>query len=261
MKDSQVNESFSIEDSEELITRLKEGDSFPAGPLHAALQTLSHVDDLPKSAVPPVLPSGIKELIYKMPIEFSKTRTAVVSLIATALVASATLTAAAVTNTGPAPLVRVAHETAKFVKEVAGVVTKAVTGSSATQGSTPTPTPTQTESSTPTPTPTQTQSSTPTPTHSATTPVAAAVVPAKSPKPEHSEKSSPTPTHSEEAETPTPTPTPSTGISGLTPPVVSGGGGDDEHEGSSNGTGTGEHHDKRSPSPTKQPESNSGEDD
>ena len=251
MKDSHVNESFSIQDSEELIARLKDGGASTDGPLHAALQTLSHVDDLPKSAVPPVLPSGIKELIYKMPAEFSKTRTAVVSLIATALVASATLTAAAVTNTGPAPLVRVAHETAKFVKEVAGVVTKAVTGSSATPTQTPTPTPTpaQTESSTPTPTPA--------PTHSPTTPVVAAGVPAKSPKPEHSEKSSPTPTHSEEAETPTPTP--STGISGLTPPVVSGG--DKEHEGSSDGSGTGEHHDKGSPSPTKQPESNSGEDD
>ena len=228
MKHSPEDESFSIEDSEELIESLKAGNSTSGGALHSALKTLSEIDDLPKGSTPPALPSGIKEVIYKLPTEFSKARTAVVSGISLAILVSATLTAAAVTNTGPAPFVKVAHETAKFVKQVAGVVTKAVTGS----GENPSPTPTP--STTPTVTPT------PTPTHVASTPTAAAVVPSKSPTPEHSEKASPTSTKNEDSPSPTssPTskaPTPITSLPGLTPPVVSAGGGDDDddHEESS----------------------------
>ena len=259
MKDSINPESFSIEDSEELISQIKAGDGIASGPLHAALSELSHVADLPKNAIPPILPSGIKEVIYKMPAEFSKTRTAVVSFMAVALLASATLTAAAVTNTGPAELVRVAHETAKFVKQFAGTVTKAVTGSSKN------PTPSQSTAATPSPTPSQSpsQSTAPTasatPTHTTTTPASAVVVPTKAPTPEHSEKPSPAPTRNEETETPSPTPTkPFTGLT--PPPVASGGGGEsDDHEGSST----------RAPRPTRSPsagstqktESNSEKDD
>ncbi len=228
MKHSPEDESFSIEDSEELIESLKAGNSTSGGALHSALKTLSEIDDLPKGSTPPALPSGIKEVIYKLPTEFSKARTAVVSGISLAILVSATLTAAAVTNTGPAPLVKVAHETAKFVKQVAGVVTKAVTGS----GENPSPTPRPSTTTTVTPTPT--------PTHVASTPTAAAVVPSKSPTPVHSEKASPTPTKNEDSPSPTSSPTskapaPITSLPGLTPPVVSAGGGDDDddHEESS----------------------------
>ena len=243
MKHSPEDESFSIEDSEELIESLKAGNSTSGGALHSALKTLSEIDDLPKGSTPPALPSGIKEVIYKLPTEFSKARTAVVSGISLAILVSATLTAAAVTNTGPAPFVKVAHETAKFVKQVAGVVTKAVTGSGENPSPTPTPSTTPTPTSaTPTPTPstTTTVTPTPTPTHVASTPTAAAVVPSKSPTPEHSEKASPTSTKNEDSPSTTssPTskaPTPITSLPGLTPPVVSAGGGDDDddHEESS----------------------------
>ncbi|MEI6844726.1 MAG: hypothetical protein WCK79_05435 [Actinomycetes bacterium] len=269
MKHSPEDESFSIEDSEELIESLKAGNSTSGGALHSALKTLSEIDDLPKGSTPPALPSGIKEVIYKLPTEFSKARTAVVSGISLAILVSATLTAAAVTNTGPAPLVKVAHETAKFVKQVAGVVTKAVTGSGENPSPTPTPSTTPT-SATPTPTPstTTTATPTPTPTHVASTPTAAAVVPSKSPTPVHSEKPSPTPTKNEDSPSPTSSPTskapaPITSLPGLTPPVVSAGGGeDDDHEGSSTRA-------PRTPSASRSPgakstkkaESNSEEDD
>ena len=98
MKHSPEDESFSIEDSEELIESLKAGNSTSGGALHSALKTLSEIDDLPKGSTPPALPSGIKEVIYKLPTEFSKARTAVVSGISLAILVSATLTAAAVTK-------------------------------------------------------------------------------------------------------------------------------------------------------------------
>ena len=209
---------FSIEQSEELIASLKNGKQSEFAHLQSSLKELAHVDDLPKGATPPVLPSSIKEVLYKMPVEFSKRRTAVVSLIAASLVASATLTAAAVTNSGPAPLVRVAHQTARFVKEIAGTVTKAVTGKAKDLNETPTAPAT---SATPTAPAT---SATPTaPAATPTSPAPVVVAPTKPAKKESEKQKSPESSKgNDESKSPS---------TGLTPPPVTGGGDDsDDHE-------------------------------
>ena len=209
---------FSIEQSEELIASLKNGKQSEFAHLQSSLKELAHVDDLPKGATPPVLPSSIKEVLYKMPVEFSKRRTAVVSLIAASLVASATLTAAAVTNSGPAPLVRVAHQTAKFVKEIAGTVTKAVTGKAKDLNETPTAPAT---SATPTAPAT---SATPTaPAAAPTSPAPVVVAPTKPAKKESEKQKSPESSKgNDESKSPS---------TGLTPPPVTGGGDEsDDHE-------------------------------
>ena len=209
---------FSIEQSEELIASLKNGKQSEFAHLQSSLKELAHVDDLPKGATPPVLPSSIKEVLYKMPVEFSKRRTAVVSLIAASLVASATLTAAAVTNSGPAPLVRVAHQTAKFVKEIAGTVTKAVTGKAKDLNETPTAPAT---SATPTAPAT---SATPTaPAATPTSPAPVVVAPTKPAKKESEKQKSPESSKgNDESKSPS---------TGLTPPPVAGGGDEsDDHE-------------------------------
>ncbi len=212
---------FSIEQSEELIASLKNGKQSEFAHLQSSLKELAHVDDLPKGATPPVLPSSIKEVLYKMPVEFSKRRTAVVSLIAASLVASATLTAAAVTNSGPAPLVRVAHQTAKFVKEIAGTVTKAVTGKAKDLNETPTAPAAAPTSATPTAPAT---SATPTaPAAAPTSPAPVVVAPTKPAKKESEKQKSPESSKgNDESKSPS---------TGLTPPPVTGGGDDsDDHE-------------------------------
>ena len=200
---------FSIEQSEELIASLKNGKQSEFAHLQSSLKELAHVDDLPKGATPPVLPSSIKEVLYKMPVEFSKRRTAVVSLIAASLVASATLTAAAVTNSGPAPLVRVAHQTARFVKEIAGTVTKAVTGKAKDLNETPTAPATSATPTAPAATP--------------TSPAPVVVAPTKPAKKESEKQKSPESSKgNDESKSPS---------TGLTPPPVTGGGDDsDDHE-------------------------------
>ncbi len=202
---------FSIEQSEELIASLKNGKQSEFAHLQGSLKELAHVDDLPKGATPPVLPSSIKEVLYKMPVEFSKRRTAVVSLIAASLVASATLTAAAVTNSGPAPLVRVAHQTAKFVKEIAGTVTKAVTGKAKDLNETPTPTAPAT-------------SATPAaPAATPTSPAPVVVAPTKPAKKESEKQKSPESSKgNDESKSPS---------TGLTPPPVTGGGDESDDHG------------------------------
>ena len=191
---------FSIEQSEELIASLKNGKQSEFAHLQSSLKELAHVDDLPKGATPPVLPSSIKEVLYKMPVEFSKRRTAVVSLIAASLVASATLTAAAVTNSGPAPLVRVAHQTAKFVKEIAGTVTKAVTGKAKDLNETPTA-----------------------PAAAPTSPAPVVVAPTKPAKKESEKQKSPESSKgNDESKSPS---------TGLTPPPVTGGGDESDDHG------------------------------
>ena len=212
---------FSIEQSEELIASLKNGKQSEFAHLQSSLKELAHVDDLPKGATPPVLPSSIKEVLYKMPVEFSKRRTAVVSLIAASLVASATLTAAAVTNSGPAPLVRVAHQTAKFVKEIAGTVTKAVTGKAKDLNETPTAPAAAPTSATPTAPAT---SATPTaPAAAPTSPAPVVVAPTKPAKKESEKQKSPESSKgNDESKSPS---------TGLTPPPVAGGGDEsDDHE-------------------------------
>ncbi|TRZ87615.1 MAG: hypothetical protein D4R83_02030 [Streptomycetaceae bacterium] len=205
---------FSIEQSEELIASLKNGTQSEFSHLQSSLKVLAHVEDLPKGATPPVLPSSIKEILYKMPVEFSKRRTAVVSLIAASLVASATLTAAAVTNSGPAPLVKVAHQTAKFVKEIAGTVTKAVTGRAKDLNETPSAPASAPASATPTApasaTPTAPASATP------TAPAPVVVAPTKPAKKESEKQKNPESSKgNDESKSPS---------TGLTPPPVTGGG-------------------------------------
>ncbi len=212
---------FSIEQSEELIASLKNGKQSEFAHLQSSLKELAHVDDLPKGATPPVLPSSIKEVLYKMPVEFSKRRTAVVSLIAASLVASATLTAAAVTNSGPAPLVRVAHQTAKFVKEIAGTVTKAVTGKAKDLNETPTAPAAAPTSATPTAPAT---SATPTaPAAAPTSPAPVVVAPTKPAKKESEKQKSPESSKgNDESKSPS---------TGLTPPPVTGGGDESDDHG------------------------------
>ena len=205
---------FSIEQSEELIASLKNGKQSEFAHLQSSLKELAHVDDLPKGATPPVLPSSIKEVLYKMPVEFSKRRTAVVSLIAASLVASATLTAAAVTNSGPAPLVRVAHQTAKFVKEIAGTVTKAVTGKAKDLNETPTPTAPATSATPATPA---------APAATPTSPAPVVVAPTKPAKKESEKQKSPESSKgNDESKSPS---------TGLTPPPVTGGGDESDDHG------------------------------
>ncbi len=214
---------FSIEQSEELIASLKNGKQSEFAHLQSSLKELAHVDDLPKGATPPVLPSSIKEVLYKMPVEFSKRRTAVVSLIAASLVASATLTAAAVTNSGPAPLVRVAHQTAKFVKEIAGTVTKAVTGKAKDLNETPTPTAPATSATPATPAAPATSATPAAPAATPTSPAPVVVAPTKPAKKESEKQKSPESSKgNDESKSPS---------TGLTPPPVTGGGDDsDDHE-------------------------------
>ena len=218
---------FSIEQSEELIASLKNGKQSEFAHLQNSLKELAHIDDLPKGATPPVLPSSIKEVLYKMPVEFSKRRTAVVSLIAASLVASATLTAAAVTNSGPAPLVRVAHQTAKFVKEIAGTVTKAVTGKAKDLNETPTAPATSATPTAPatsaTPTAPATSATPTAPAATPTSPAPVVVAPTKPAKKESEKQKSPESSKgNDESKSPS---------TGLTPPPVTGGGDESDDHG------------------------------
>lgn len=123
---------FSIEQSEELIALLKTETPSEFGQLRSALKLLAHVPELSPSAVPPALPSTVhQQTVLRLPLKSSKShRTIITSLIAAGVLASASLTAAAVTGKGPAPIVAVANKTVKFAKEVAGTVASIVTGNS-----------------------------------------------------------------------------------------------------------------------------------
>ncbi|HEX7404948.1 MAG TPA: hypothetical protein VF307_03385 [Candidatus Nanopelagicaceae bacterium] len=120
---------FSIEQSEELVANLKSDSASEFEQLKKTLQLLGQVPELSQGMVPPALPSAINENVRSFAKKTSKShRTAITSIIAAGILVSATLTAAAVTGRGPAPLVSVAHHTAKFVKDVVGSVTHVVTG-------------------------------------------------------------------------------------------------------------------------------------
>lgn len=126
------NGEFSEEQSEELISHLKSGGPSEFEHLRSALNLLAHVTELPPTSIPPVLPSGITQPIPLLPFKSSKPRrTFVTSVIVVGILASASLAAAAVTGIGPAPIVNIGHQTAKFVKGVAGAVSNVVTGGNA----------------------------------------------------------------------------------------------------------------------------------
>lgn len=118
---------FSEEQSEELISHLKSGDHSEFEQLRSALNLLAHVTVLPPTSIPPVLPSSISQPVPLLPVKSSKPRrTAVTSIMVTGLFASASLAAAAVTGIGPAAIVNVGHEAAKFVKGVVSGVAHVV---------------------------------------------------------------------------------------------------------------------------------------
>lgn len=126
------NGEFSEEQSEELISHLKSGGPAEFEHLRSALNLLAHVTELPPTSIPPVLPSGITQPIPLLPVKSTKPRrTVVTSVIVVGILASASLAAAAVTGIGPAPIVNIGHQTAKFVKGVAGAVSHVVTGGNA----------------------------------------------------------------------------------------------------------------------------------
>lgn len=130
------DDDFSLEQSEELIANFKSGAPSEFEQLRSTLNLLAHVPELPPTSIPPVLPSSISQPVPVLPMKSSKThRTVVTSIMITGFFASASLAAAAVTGIGPAAIVNVGHQAAKFVKGVVGGVTHVVTGnpSDATQ--------------------------------------------------------------------------------------------------------------------------------
>jgi hypothetical protein len=126
------NEDFSLEQSEALIANLKSAQPSEFQQLQSALNLLGHVTDLPTTSMPPILPSGITQPVPLLRVKSTKPRrTIVTSVIVMGIVASASLAAAAVTGIGPAPIVNLGHQTAKFVRGVAGAVSNVVTGGNA----------------------------------------------------------------------------------------------------------------------------------
>lgn len=123
------NGEFSLEQSEELIAHLKAGGHSDFEQLRSTLNLLGHVTELPPTSIPPVLPSSISQPVPVLPLKSSKPRrTIATSIIVTGFFASASLAAAAVTGIGPAAVVNVGHQAAKFVKGVVGGVAHVVTG-------------------------------------------------------------------------------------------------------------------------------------
>lgn len=123
------NEDFTIEDSEGLINNLTSNSAPEFEELRTTLNLLSHVNELSPISSPPLLPSEIGQPVQLLTRKSSKSRrTAITSILSVGLLVSASLAAAAVTGRGPAPIVNAGHESAKFVKAVAGAVSQVVTG-------------------------------------------------------------------------------------------------------------------------------------
>jgi hypothetical protein len=125
------DKDFSLEDSENLINNLKSSASPEFEKLRSTLNLLAHVPDLSPISIPPVLPSEIGQPVQLLTGRTSHTRrTVVTSILSVAILASASLAAAAVTGRGPAPIVSAGHQSAKVVKAVAGAISEVVTGKS-----------------------------------------------------------------------------------------------------------------------------------
>lgn len=121
-------EDFSIEESEELISKLKTGGDSHLPQLQSTLRLLARVPALSHSSIPPVFPSELGANIAKLPLRSKTHRTVITSILAVGILASASLAAAAVTGHTPAPLVTAIHKSADLVRTVAGAVSNAVTG-------------------------------------------------------------------------------------------------------------------------------------
>jgi hypothetical protein len=123
------NGEFSEEQSEALIAHLKSADPSHFEQLRSTLNLLAHVTELPPTSIPPMLPSDVTQPIPVLPARSLKPRrTIVTTIMVVGLFASASLAAAAVTGIGPAVIVNVGHQAAKFVKGVVGGVAHVVTG-------------------------------------------------------------------------------------------------------------------------------------
>jgi hypothetical protein len=120
---------LSIEQSEELIAQLKTETPSEFEQLRKTLQLLGQVPELSQGMMPPILPSQINASVVNITTRrLNSPRTVITAFITAGVLVSATLTAAAVTGRGPAPLVSAAHHTAKFVRDVVGTVATVVTG-------------------------------------------------------------------------------------------------------------------------------------
>ena len=134
------DKDFTVEDSEELMSNLNSNTAPEFEKLRSTLNLLAHVNELSPISTPPILPSQIGHPVQLLTRKSTRSRrTIITSILSVGLLASASLAAAAVTGRGPAPLVSVAHESAKFVKAVAGAVTHAVTGTNSDSHNNPSP--------------------------------------------------------------------------------------------------------------------------
>ena len=123
------DKEFSLEQSEELIANLKSGAHSDFEQLRSTLNLLAHVPEISPVATPPILPSAVALPAPVVPIRSRKPqRTIITSIVTIGLFASVSLAAAAVTGIGPAPIVNVGHQTAKFVKSFVGAVSHVITG-------------------------------------------------------------------------------------------------------------------------------------
>ncbi len=124
-------EDFSMEQSEELIAQLKTNSPSGFTQLHSSLKLLSHVSELSPVAMPPVLPSAVEQPIESITLHRPRThRSAITSLIVTAVLASASFAAAGVTGRGPAVIVDAAKKSGEIVANVIGTVGNTLTGNS-----------------------------------------------------------------------------------------------------------------------------------
>lgn len=123
------NKDFTVEDSEELMSNLASKTAPEFEKLRSTLNLLAHTNELSPTSTPPLLPSQIGQSVQLLTRKSTRSRrTIITSILSVGLLASASLAAAAVTGRGPAPIVNMAHESAKLVRAVAGAVSDAVTG-------------------------------------------------------------------------------------------------------------------------------------
>ena len=122
-------EDFSMEQSEELIAQLKTNSLSGFTQLHTSLKLLSHVSELSPVAMPPVLPSAVDQPIESITLRRPRAhRSAITSLLVTAVLASASFAAAGVTGRGPAVIVEAAQKSGEIVAKVVGTVGNTLTG-------------------------------------------------------------------------------------------------------------------------------------
>lgn len=138
-------------DSEYILEHFKELTDGPFADLSAALRELNTLPEVLAPAQPPLLPSQVMKNVK--PFKRSTGRNATTIIIATALAASTTLGAAALTGVGPKPFVQFAKSTIKKIESVGSSVINLVAAPKAPDSQSevvPTPTATAIESLQPT---------------------------------------------------------------------------------------------------------------